>query len=90
MKFFANENLYDPIIFFLKNTGNDVLSVRHDGMSGISDDEVYQIACKEKRVIITMDKDFAKIYRFPPENCGGIIIARIIVIYSYGLTVYCS
>ena len=33
MKFFANENLYDPIIFFLKSDGSDVLSVRHDGMS---------------------------------------------------------
>ena len=76
MKMFANENLFEPIIDYLKEMGNDVLSVRK-GLSGISDDEVYQLACKEKRVIITMDKDFSRMFRFPPEKCGGIIVVKI-------------
>lgn len=57
MKFFANENLFEPIINYLRKTDHDVLSVR-EGFSGISDDKVYKLACKEKMVIITMDKDF--------------------------------
>lgn len=77
MKMFANENLFKPIIDFLRSRGHDVLSIRESGLSGISDDEVYQRACKEKRVIITMDKDFSRIFRFPPEKCGGIIVAKI-------------
>ena len=77
MRFFANENLFEPIIEYLKNIGNDVLSIRDAGLSGISDDEVFQIACKEKRIIITMDKDFARMLRFPPEKCGGIIVVKI-------------
>lgn len=28
-------------------------------------------------VIITMDKDFTRIFRFPPEKCGGIVVAKI-------------
>lgn len=60
MKMFANENLFEPIIDYLRETGHDVISVR-EGLSGISDDEVYQLACKEKRVIITMDKDIQEI-----------------------------
>ena len=28
-------------------------------------------------VIITMDKDFTRIFRFPPERCGGIVVAKI-------------
>ena len=55
MKLFANENVFEPIINYLRKTGHDVLSVR-EGFSGISDDEVYTRACKEKMVIITMDK----------------------------------
>jgi predicted nuclease of predicted toxin-antitoxin system len=68
MKMFANENLFEPIIDYLKVLGNDVLSIRDSGLSGISDDEVYQRACEDKRVIITMDKDFSRTFRFPPEK----------------------
>lgn len=77
MKIFANENIFEPIIDYLKDLGNDVFSIRDSGLSGISDDEVYQRACKEKRVIITMDKDFSRMFRFPPEKCGGIIVVKI-------------
>ncbi|MBI5047715.1 MAG: DUF5615 family PIN-like protein [Deltaproteobacteria bacterium] len=77
MKIFANENLFEPIIDYLRSRGNDVLSIRNIGLSGISDDEVYEKACKESLVIITMDKDFTRIFRFPPERCGGIVVAKI-------------
>src|SRR5208283_2067604 len=77
MKMFADENLFEPIIDYLASLGHDVSSIRDSGLSGISDDEVYKRACKERQVIITMDKDFSKIFRFPPENCGGIIVVKI-------------
>jgi len=77
VKIFANENLFEPIIDYLKSLGNDVLSIRDSGLSGISDDEVYEKACKENMVIITMDKDFTRTFRFPPERCGGIVVAKI-------------
>jgi predicted nuclease of predicted toxin-antitoxin system len=71
VKFFANENLFEPIIEYLRAEGYTVLSIRNSGLSGIPDEEVYTRACKEKMVIITMDKDFTRILRFPPERCGG-------------------
>ena len=79
MKIFANENLFEPIIDYLRSLGNDVLSIRDSGLSGISDDEVFERACKENMVIITMDKDFTRIFRFPPEKCGGIVVAKMYV-----------
>lgn len=77
MKMLADENLFEPFIDYLESLGHDVASIRDSGLSGISDDEVYERACKDKQVIITMDKDFSKIFRFPPENCGGIIVVKI-------------
>ncbi len=77
MKMLADENLFEPIIDYLESIGHDVASIRDSGLSGISDDEVYKRACKDKQVIITMDKDFSKIFRFPPENCGGIVVLKI-------------
>ncbi len=66
MKIFANENLFEPIIDYLRSLGHDVLSIRDAGLSGISDDEVYRRACNENSVIVTMDKDFSRMFRFPP------------------------
>ena len=77
MRMFANENLFEPIIDFLRSRGHDVLSIRDSGLSGISDDEVYQRACREKLVIVTMDKDFSRMFRFPPQKCGGIVVVKI-------------
>ncbi len=39
MKFLANENLFEPIIDYLKGLGHDVFSIREAGLSGISDDD---------------------------------------------------
>ena len=77
MRLFADENLYEPIIAHLRSLGHDVLSIRDAGLSGISDDEVYKRACKENLVIVTMDRDFARTFSFPPEKCGGIIVVKI-------------
>jgi len=77
LKILADENLFEPIVVHLKALGHEVMSVRDSGLSGITDDAVYQLACKEKRVIITMDKDFSRTFRFPPERCGGVIVVKI-------------
>jgi predicted nuclease of predicted toxin-antitoxin system len=82
MKMFADENLFEPIIDYLRSLGHDVISIRELGLPGISDDEVYQRACKEKQVIITMDKDFSRMFRFPAKKCGGIIVVKI---YKWGV-----
>jgi len=77
VKFLADENLFEPIIDYLRSHGNTVVSMKNSELSGITDEEVYKKACKEKMVIITMDKDFTRIFRFPPAKCGGIIVVKI-------------
>lgn len=77
MRICADENLFEPIIDYLKVLGHDILSIRSSGLSGMSDDDIYQLACKEKRIIITMDKDFSRMFRYPPEKCGGIVVVKI-------------
>ena len=68
---------FDSRAFDFTKTRDDVLSIRDSGLSGISDDEVYEKACKGNMVIITIDKDFTRIFRFPPEKCSGIVVAKI-------------
>ncbi|MBI4388706.1 MAG: DUF5615 family PIN-like protein [Nitrospinae bacterium] len=77
MRLFADENLPEPIIEYLRTLGHDVLSIRGEGLCGMSDDDVYLQACRENRVVVTMDKDFTRVFRFPPADCGGIIVVKI-------------
>ncbi len=77
MKILADENIYEPIIGYLRNLDHDIVSIRDSGLSGIPDDEVYKRACAEQRIIITMDKDFSRTSRFPPDRCGGIVIVKL-------------
>ncbi len=76
MNIIANENVYEPIIDFLRSEGHQVLSVR-EGFSGVSDNEIYRMATEAKLTILTMDKDFTRFLRFPPAECGGIIVLKL-------------
>jgi len=77
VKILANENLYEPMIDHLRGLGHDVVSCRSRALSGSSDDIVYRKAVKEGRLIITMDKDFLRMQRFPPDACGGVVVVKI-------------
>jgi predicted nuclease of predicted toxin-antitoxin system len=77
VKILANENLSEPVILYLQSLGHDVVSCRSPELSGSSDNEVYQKAVEEGRLIVTMDKDFLRMRRFPPDACGGIVVVKI-------------
>jgi len=34
------------------------------------------VRCQEKRVLVTLDLDFAEVLRFPPEATAGIAVLR--------------
>lgn len=77
MKIIADENVFEPIIEFLKKEGFEVISIRDSRLSGITDEKIYKMAVDKEYAIITMDKDFTRMIKFPPEKCGGIIVVKI-------------
>lgn len=77
MKFIADENIFKPLIDYLRAEKHNVFSIADSKYSGSQDEVIYKLACRRKRIIITMDKDFSRILNFPPQNCGGIIIVKI-------------
>lgn len=58
MKFLADENFPKPLITTIRKLGFSVKSIQQKQLQGSSDETVSSIAKKEKRVIITFDKDF--------------------------------
>ena len=73
MKFKIDENLPFILKSLIENTGSfQVDSVYHEGLKGISDDDLLGICLREKRVLITLDTDFIT----PNRPNYGIIILR--------------
>lgn len=77
MKILANENVYDPIVEYLRSEGHSVFDTKRTELAGAPDDEVFARAVRDHLVIVTMDKDFTRMLRFPPARCGGIVVAML-------------
>ena len=76
IKLLANENFPYTSIKLLRNAGFDVLAIG-EKYSGITDNEVMEIAAKEERTIVTFDRDYGELvfkYGFRPQK--GIIYFR--------------
>ena len=77
MKILADENVCDPIVEYLRTAGHSVFDTKRTELAGAPDDEVFARAVKDRLVIVTMDKDFTRMLRFPPARCGGIVVAML-------------
>jgi predicted nuclease of predicted toxin-antitoxin system len=77
MKIKIDENLGNSAKTLYLNNGFDVLSVYEQNISGISDNELFNLVCSENRCLITLDKDFSDVVRFNPKNSAGIVVSRI-------------
>ncbi len=60
MKFLADESLDYPVVTFLADKGIDIAAVA-DFARGAPDTKVLQAANEEKRILLTMDKDFGEL-----------------------------
>jgi predicted nuclease of predicted toxin-antitoxin system len=77
VRILANENLYDPIVEYLRTAGHSVFDTKRTELAGAPDDAVFERAVRERLVVVTMDKDFTRSLRFPPAKCGGIVVAKL-------------
>jgi predicted nuclease of predicted toxin-antitoxin system len=59
--FFADENIQESIIKWLKENGFNISGIRSENLYGLDDEAILQKAFLEKKVIITQDSDFGKI-----------------------------
>ncbi len=60
MRFLANENMPGDAVSALRAAGMDVLWVRQDS-PGLNDIDVLAWAVREKRILLTFDKDFGEL-----------------------------
>lgn len=83
MRFLADEDFPKPLVVKINNAGYSVKTIQQKNLQGSSDEIVTQLALKEKRIILTFDKDFLKnhtenlqviIFSFPKTPTSEIIL----------------
>ena len=76
MKFKLDENLPELIHTTLVNLGYDAHTVAEEQLAGATDDALLAASISERRVLITLDLDFADIRAYPPGSHAGIWALR--------------
>jgi len=60
----------------LRGNGYDVKDIRDYGLRGAEDEKIYEFAQSEEAVILTGDKGFGNILRFPLGKHFGIVVVH--------------
>lgn len=78
MKFLLDENADRRLVPFLTGLGHDVTVVGEDHPASIHDDEVLDIAVREKRIVVTNDaSDFGELIFRSHHSHYGVILFRL-------------
>ncbi len=77
MRIKVDENIGRSGVDLLRQAGQDVMTVREQGLAGAADEVVFQACVAEGRTLITLDRDFGQVPRFPPKQTAGIVILEL-------------
>ncbi len=76
LKFVIGEDIPRSTGIILKENGYDVLDIRDHGLRGEKDERIYEFAQKNKSVVLTGDRGFGNIQRFPLGEHNGIVVTH--------------
>lgn len=74
MKVFVDENIPAMTVRELRKLGHEVMDIRGTEHEGMTDEDVWKMAQKDRRVLITTDKGFSQKRH---EKHNGILIIRL-------------
>ena len=77
MRFKVDENIPVQCVGQLREAGHDALAVQDQGLAGAADQRIAEICAEERRVLLSLDLDFADIRTYPPSESAGIVVFRL-------------
>lgn len=76
MQIKLDENMPGSAARVLKAAGHDVDSAYEEGLAGKNDEVLFRAVRENRRVLITLDRDFSDVRTYPPEESPGVIVLR--------------
>ena len=76
LKFLTDENISASLVKVLRAKNYNTKDIKEEGLFGVSDKEVLNLAFKEDRIVITHDKDFADLLGYSSVKHKGVILLR--------------
>jgi predicted nuclease of predicted toxin-antitoxin system len=77
VKIKLDENLPATTGSIFAEAGHDVDTVADEGLAGSDDPTVSRVASEAARLVITLDRGFGDIQRYPPGTHAGILVLRL-------------
>jgi predicted nuclease of predicted toxin-antitoxin system len=77
MAFKVDENLPVELADLLRQAGYDAVTVFKQHLEGSTDSDIASVCQEERRVLVTLDTDFADIRAYPPAQFPGLIVLRL-------------
>ena len=77
MRIKIDENLPKRARSIFVEAGHDVDTVEEEGLSGSHDPTVSRAATLVQRLVVTLDRGFGDLQRYPPGTHAGILVLRI-------------
>ena len=77
MKFKIDENLPLEVAEVLNEYGYNAETVFYEKLTGTVDEDLIKICKNENRCLITLDKDFTNLEKYPPTTHAGIIHLKL-------------
>lgn len=75
--FLVDEDMPRSTARVLREAGHQAEDVRDVGLRGHGDDEVFDYAQRRGAILVTEDRGFANVIRFPLGSHRGIIVLRV-------------
>lgn len=76
MRIKVDEDLPNLVVKLLNDSGYSAIGVLDQNMGGWKDPELWEAVQTEQRLLITADKGFADIRRYPPSSHAGVMLLR--------------
>ncbi|HUT37582.1 MAG TPA: DUF5615 family PIN-like protein [Planctomycetota bacterium] len=76
MRIKVDEDLPRAVATLLSEAGHQAVTVLDQRLGGTSDEALWPIVLEEQRFLVTADKGFGDIRRYPPGSHPGIVILR--------------
>jgi predicted nuclease of predicted toxin-antitoxin system len=77
VKFKLDENLSRRAADLIRAAGHNAVTVSDQVLSGAADETLFQVCRREGRALITLDRDFGHVLRYPPAGSAGVVVLEV-------------